>query len=386
VALAIARRRLLTARYPYYRLRSNKVKDGFVYETVPHITLKSIAQNAKLDACKTQEERERVIRDSAEQEVLYDRPDEDKGRVRVSGPFTVEAIPVATMEDPSASPIPALEESPRVSDGVEIYGRVRDTGGEYVGMMIDLLRKNGAHFKGGKQLPLTSMRAVKGASEWLHAEGPTGIEGDPRRVAISFGPPHGPVTPTQVVEAVQQSRDYDIVLFVGFACDPEARKIIDQGVQKRELQFVHAAPDILVGDLLKTTKATKLFTAFGAPDLRVARANGGSMVTVELMGVDLYDPHTGETHHDDGASVAAWFIDHDYDGKTFCICQAFFPGGGAKDPWKKLALALRGTVDEEKFEALRGTKSLPFKPGKRLAVKVIDDRGNEVVKVVDAKS
>jgi adenine-specific DNA-methyltransferase len=384
VALAIARQRMLTARYPYYSLRSIKVKDGFKYKSVPHITLKSIAQNPRLDACEAQADRERVIREAADQEVLYDQPEEDRSKVRVSGPFTVEAIPVASMEDPSGTPIPQLEPEDR-EDDVARPGRgggaLAGDGGDYIGRMIDLLRKTGVHFKNKKSMPLASLRPVKTAYEYLHAEADTGYEGDPRRVAISFGSAHGPVTPKQVLDAIQQTRGYDIVLFVGFACDPEAGRMIEQGAAGRELHFVHAAPDILVGDLLKDTKATKLFTVFGLPDVKWRRE--GKEITVTLAGVDLYDPITGETSHDEGNSVAAWFLDHDFDGRTFCICQAFFPSGKAKNPWEKLQKALKGSIDEQKFEALRTTTSIPFKPGKKIAVKVIDDRGNEVIKVVE---
>lgn len=385
VALAIARQRILTAKYQYYRLRSEKVKDGFVYKTVPHITLKSIAQNPKLDACETQEEREHVIRQCAEQEVLYDQPEEDKGKVRVSGPFTVEAIPVASMEDVNESPIPQLEPEAR-EDDVARPGRsagAPDAGGDYVAYMIDLLKRSGGvHFKNGKTLPLTDLRPVKTPFEWLHAESATGFGGDDlRRVAVSFGPRHAPVTPKQVFDTIRETRGYDIVLFVGFACDPEALGMIEKGTADRIFQFVHAAPDILVGDLVKTSKTTKLFTVFGLPDVKVKEEKGGE-VTVTLTGVDIYDPLTGETHHDDGENVAAWFLDHDYDGRTFCVSQAFFPGGKTKNAWEKLQKALKGHIDEDKFESLRGVTSIPFKPGKKVAVKVIDDRGNEVVKVV----
>jgi adenine-specific DNA-methyltransferase len=251
-------------------------------------------------------------------------------------------------------------------------------------MMLDLLRKTGVSFPGGKRLALSALREVQGPYEWLHAEGGTGNEGDPRRVAISFGPRHAPVTPVQVRDALHEMRGFDIALFVGFACDPEALRMIDQGAHRMELHFVAAASDILVGDLLKTTRATKLFTVFGSPDVDVRKAKDGE-VQVELKGVDLYDPNTGETQHDQGSNVAAWFLDHDYDSKTFCICQAFFPGGGQKNPWEKLQRALKGRIDEERFEALRGTTSLPFKPGKKLAVKVVDDRGNEVIKVLEGR-
>ncbi len=385
VALAIARQRMLTARFPYFRLRSDRVRDGFIYRTVPHITLKSIAQNTRLDSCKTLEERERVIQESAEQEVLYDQPEEDKSKVRVSGPFTVEAIPVASMEDPSDAPIPGPEEGVRYGASTPYTATPADRAGEYIAQMVDLLRKSGGvHFKNARSLPLPTLRPARTAHEWIHAESETGLDGDDRLVAVSFGPRHAPVTPKQVLDALQQARPYGLLLFVGFACDPEALKIIEKGVPRCEMHFVHAAPDILVGDLLKSSKTTKLFTVFGLPDVKLARQKDGK-VTVTLTGVDIYDPVTGDTVHDDGKNVAAWFLDHDYDGRTFCICQAFFPGQKTKNPWEKLQRALKGTIDEDRFEALRGTTSVPFVPGETIAIKVVDDRGNEVVKIIDGK-
>lgn len=155
VALSLARQRLLTAKFPYFRLRSDKVRDGFDYKAVPHVTLKSIAQNPKLDECTTQEERDRAIRQSADKETLYDQPEEDKGKVRVSGPFTVEAIPVASMESASEAAAP-LDADAR-QDDLARSGRGEnaiDAGTDYVGYMIDLLKKSGGvHFKNGKTLP-----------------------------------------------------------------------------------------------------------------------------------------------------------------------------------------------------------------------------------------
>jgi adenine-specific DNA-methyltransferase len=363
VALAIARQRMLTSKFLYYRLRSNKVRDGFIHKPVPHVTLRSIAQNRRLDSCKNREDREKVIRESADPEELPDLLEDVPGRIRVAGPFTMEAIPVAVLDTGDASPIAA----------------------DYIGMMIDLLKKTGVQFQRGKGIGLSKLRPVKGPYEYLHAESELKDPADPRRVAVSFGPRHAPVTPVQVRDAIAETRGYDIVLFVGFACDPEARRIIDAGVRGRDLQFVAAAPDILVADLLKTTKATKLFTVFGKADVKVHRGKDEGAISVELAAIDLYDPNTGETHEGKGTDVAAWFIDHDYDGKTFCVSQALFPGGATKNPWEKLQKALKGTIDEEQFEALRGTRSLPFNPGKKVAVTVIDDRGNEVFRIVDPR-
>jgi adenine-specific DNA-methyltransferase len=386
VAMAIARQRMLVAKFPYYLLRSNKIRDGLVYKTVPHIMLESIAQNARIDQCKNREEIESLIQQSAESVSLYNDPLQDKNRIRVSGPFTVEAIPVASLDLDEQSPIASFESS---TNGDATPGE-RSTmpgtsAGDYIGMMIDLLKKTGVQFPLSKHLGLTKLRPVKGPYEYLHAESELDDPGDSRRVAVSFGPRHAPVTPIQVRDAITEARGYDLVLFVGFACDPEARRIIDAGLHGRELQFVAAAPDILVSDLLKTTKATKLFTVFGSPDVKVHREKESGTISVELTGIDLYDPNTGETHDGKGADVAAWFVDQDYDGKTFCVSQALFPAQSPKNPWEKLQRALKGTIDEETFEALRGTRSLPFKPGKRVAVTVIDDRGNEVIKIVDPR-
>lgn len=370
VALALARQRVMTARFPYYRLRSRSTRDGFILETAPHIKPSAVAENTRLDSCATRAERDRVIRESAEQEVLHDKPSIDSARVRVAGPFTVEAIPIAAL-DPDEAP----DAGPSSTDSEQ-------SAADYLGMMIDLLKRSGVQFPNNRHLALGALRPVRGPYEYLHAEAEV-PNGTTKRVAVSFGSRHAPVTPVQVLTGINETRGYDMVVFVGFACDPEARRIIDAGVHGRELQFANAAPDILVGDLLKTKKTTRLFTTFGAPDVRVEPTEDEG-IKLTLAGVDLYDPNTGETHHRSGEDVAAWFIDHDYDGRTFCICQALFPGGG-KNPWEKLQKALKGTIDEDKFETLRTATSLPFKPGKKVAVKVIDDRGNEVIKLVDPK-
>lgn len=379
VALSLARQRMLTSKFPFYRLRSGRVKDGFIYKSVPHVTLRSIAQNSSLVTGMTGDEIDAIIARDAEQETLHDQPETEpeRAKVRVTGPFTVEAIPLASMEDPSRD-----VDGP-VSKSAAVPGHFSDETSQYLSMMMDLLRQTGVNFPGNKKLRLPSLRAVKGDYEWFHAEGNSDAEGDPRRFAVSFGPRHGPVTTTQVMQAIKETRGCDVLLFTGFACDPEARKMIDQGMHGTELLFANAAPDILVGDLLKKKRTDQLFAVYGAPDVKVHNENGGSLVSVELVGVDLYDPNTGETKSAKGTDAAALFVDHDYDGKSFCISQALFPGGN--NPWEKLQKALKGQIDEEKFAALQTARSLPFRPGNKVAVKVIDDRGNEVIKIVDAR-
>ncbi len=430
VALAIARQRLMTAKYDYYELADPErgPAGGFLYGTVPHIMLESIAHNPEIDTIATRyqpqmdealaalnealgqawkegevpgevetkwpaeaqnaheclwslkrQKRQEVdasIQRNAPQETLYDRPQVRRGVVRVSGPFTVEAIPVPAVEDPTQAPIPQLEEE-------EARSRVSDRGGDYLTTMLNLLKQQGGVlFPGGKKMELQNLRPLN--LGMLHVEAETQRNGKNPRVAISFGPQHGPVTPFQVQEAIPTARmnAYDVLIFAGFSFDPEAQALIQKvPVRGLQIHFANIAPDVLVGDLLKTTRASQIFTVFGQPDVRVAKQKDDTY-TVELRGVDIYDPMTGHTEHAHGTDVAAWFLDTDYDGMTFHICQAFFPGDA--DAWDKLQRALKAQIDPEAFEQMRGTVSFPFKLGEhnRIAVKVIDFRGNEVVRVV----
>jgi len=486
VALAIARQRLMTAKFDYYELREPErgPAGGFIYETVPHITLESIAKNTEIDAIaakyqpqidqaladlnrvlgkdwkewevprevphpvwpeeatqaywrllklkdslrpEDREEAERLlevvyrqtghrwelneiphpmppedwpaqaqealrrfwtlkrkkrqeidesIQRNAPQETLYDRPQVVRGVVRVSGPFTVEAIPVPAVEDPTQAPIPQFEAE-------EAQARISDRGGDHLTTMIHLLKQQGSVlFPGGKRLELANIRPLN--LGYLHAEAEARQNGNVLRVAISFGPQHGPVIAHQVQEAIPTAKvnGYQVLIFAGFAFDPEAQALIQKApVAGLQVHFANIAPDVLVGDLLKTTRASQIFTVFGQPDVRVQKQKDGTYI-VELRGVDIYDPLTGEVHSTRGEDVAAWFLDTDYDGKTFKISQAFFPGD--PDAWEKLQRALRAQIDPEAFERMRGTVSFPFEPGEhhRIAVKVIDFRGNEVVRVI----
>jgi adenine-specific DNA-methyltransferase len=234
----------------------------------------------------------------------------------------------------------------------------------------------------GKKLELESIRPLH--LGYLHAEGETRQNGNVLRVAISFGPQHGPVIAQQVQEAIPTAKmnGYQVLIFAGFAFDPEAQALIQKApVAGLQVHFANIAPDVLMGDLLKTTRASQIFTVFGQPDVRVEKQKDGTY-RVELRGVDIYDPLSGEVHSTRGEDVAAWFLDTDYDGKTFKISQAFFPGD--PDAWEKLQRALKAQIAPEAFEQMRGTVSFPFQPGEhqRIAVKVIDFRGNEVVRVI----
>lgn len=359
VAIALARLRLMTARFDYFRLvNPESVKGDFQYEPASRITLKSIAKN-----------------EQARPEKLVNKPHIDRDKVRVSGPFTVEAIPPHAVEQAAGS-----SKVPESSLGLAT---------DYVNQMIELLGKSGVLFPGGKTMALRNIRPISSAG-YLHAEGELSRNGETLRVTVSFGPRHGPVTAKQVDESIRSAYrlGFDILMLAGLAFDPEAQATIQKNpIPKLEVHLINISPDVIVGEyserpLLKATKSSQLFTAFGQPDIVVKRKKDD--VVVRILGVDFYNPETGEVYSSNADAVPAWFIDEDYDGYTFLICQAFFPSEAtAKNPWDKLENALRGLVDKEKMEAFRGTESLPFKAGKQkqIAVKVIDIRGNEVMVV-----
>ncbi|MCR4437697.1 MAG: hypothetical protein QHJ34_01465 [bacterium] len=364
-----------------YRLTGHRWESlGEVPDPMPPEDWPEEAQNALCRFWELKRRKRREIDESiqrnAPQEVLYDRPKVVRGVVRVSGPFTVEAIPVPAVEDPTQAPIPQFETE-------EAQVRVSDRGGDYLTTMINLLKQQGGVlFPGGKRLELQNLRPLN--LGYLHAEAESRQNGKAHRVAVSFGPQHGPVIAHQVQEAIPAAKmnGYQMLIFAGFAFDPEAQALIQKApVAGLQVHFANIAPDVLVGALLKTTRASQIFTVFGQPDVRVEKRKDGTYV-VELRGVDVYDPLTGEAQSTRGEDVAAWFLDTDYDGKTFKIAQAFFPGD--PDAWDKLQRALKAQIDPEAFEKMRGTISFPFQAGEhgRIAVKVIDFRGNEVMRVV----
>jgi len=377
VALALAKQRIMTATFPYYQLAHPEqgVAGGFRYSKesggiVPHVTLKSIAQDLP-----------------PEEETLYDKPDVDRGKVRVSGPFSVESIPAPSIEDPTESPIAQWEPLEPGARDDDLARRARGAGADestnFVLNLIESLRKDGLTKVGGGAVKFARLNPIASAGV-LQAEGELELDkGKTQTVAVSFGPRYGPVTMMQVEDAVQQSRGrYDGVVVLGFAFDAPAQEFLKRDLPVQVIGG-YINNDVLVGDLLKTPKGSQLFTLFGQADIGVEKTKDGYVV--EVRGVDLYNPQTGEVESEGGAEVAAWFLDPDYDERTFNIGQAFFPGG--TNAWEKLQRALKGTIDPDLFEELRGLRSLPFEIGeqKRVSVKVIDHRGNEMMEVFDLR-
>lgn len=510
VALALARTRLMSAKFPYYFLADSEegrkkamevtgkipaqdaprpggdIKKGFVYKTVPHITLKSIANNPEIDTIHAKwqatleplraelnglrgqsweeweipreaetpwddgerklfarvqtlrqaaepdtiaiagalhalnsnlkreykldtlperpadpwpeahaeihrqwwaarRERQREIDASiarnADTETLYDQPYEDKKRVRVTGPFTVESLSphrVLPVDDDGAAP-------PRAET------QAKQDAADFAAMILDNLRKAGVQ-NTVKAERLHFDRLEPYAGRWLHAEGEyTEADGAVKRVAVSIGPEHGTVGAAQVKEASKeavQGIGFDMLLVCGFAFDPSVTEEAKR-YGKLVILPVKMNPDLAMGDdLLKKTGSGNLFMVFGEPDIQPVDPKTGKLAArkdgtlqIEIKGLDIYDPTTGQIRSHSTADIACWFIDTNYNGESFFVRHAYFTGGD--EPYEKLRKALKADIDEAAWEALYSTKSRAFpKPETgKIAVKVINHYGDEVVKV-----
>jgi adenine-specific DNA-methyltransferase len=396
VALALARTRLMAAKFPYYLLADspdgikkeaeltgqtppqyeteNDVRRGFVYQRVPHITLKSIANNPDIRKGMTRSQIAQAIARHAETETLSDKPYEDPKCVRVSGPFTVESL--------SPHRVLATDE---VTPRSELDG-ARESTTDFATMILDNLKKAGVqNTVKNERLKFDTLEPFAGA--WLHATGAsTGSDGKAIRVAVSIGPEHGTVGPQQVKEAAKEAVlgiGFDILIVCGFAFDPH---VAEEAKRYGKLMVLPARmnPDLLIGtgneSLLKNTGAGNLFMVFGEPDVEVRKK--GNELTVEIKGVDVYDPTTGQIRNASTDDIACWFIDTDYNGESFFVRHAYFTG--ADEPYEKLKRALKAEIDEAAWSSLYSTKSRPFaKPAsKKIAVKVINHYGDEVLKVI----
>jgi adenine-specific DNA-methyltransferase len=241
-------------------------------------------------------------------------------------------------------------------------------------------------------MKFTRLDAVyaSGGAAGIHAEGRWVNAGETdadteghATVGVVFGPQYGPITAKMVEEVIRPAaRRYEDLVFAGFSFDGPAQAAIEEGHPRLRIHLAHIRPDVNPGmnGLLKEQPGSQLFTVFGRPRTNLDGPDGDGMYRLKMEGVDIYDPVTNAIVDTGAAKVAAWFIDGDYDGRTFCITQAFFPDRSA---WDKLSKALDGVADPERFDAFSGTVSLPFPAGKYkcAAVKVIDPRGNEVMRV-----
>lgn len=423
VALALARQRLMGARYPYYLLADTPegrakeqnlsgrpllvaetrgdVKQGFVYERVQHITLKSIVNNPDIVEGMSRTQINAAVKRHADYETLYDRPYEDKGKVRVTGRFTVEGLsPHRSLAFRSG------EAEPRSQQRAALDPESPD----FEQSILDNLAKAG--IQNGKRAERITFAAVErypGRYLQAIAERDLPDQDDdaqtvaPSRVGIAVAPQYGTVSPQFIKAAAKEAidaGDVDLVAVLGFAFDAQATEVTeadgvtvaptDEGfaevaaerrIGRIPVLLVRMNVDLLMGEDLKKSAAGNLFTVFGEPDIELRHE--GEQLLVEIKGVDVYDPTTGEVRSDDTSRVALWMIDTAYDGESFFVRHCYFTGGN--DPYKRLRAALKADIDQHAWETLYRTQSRPFdRPASgQIAVKVINDYGDEVMKVFE---
>jgi adenine-specific DNA-methyltransferase len=326
------------------------------------------------------------IEANADLEELVDQPVKISGIVRVSGPFTVEGV---RPEELNLGDDGLFDGSPNEredEEGANLAATHQQNLQAYLNQMAHLIRQDGLTFLNNKLRRFIQVDSLFDASTGavLHAEG--SWEGSPSPevldVAIGFGPQYGPVTAQQVEELIHASKRHSELVVAGFSFDADATALIqEQSHPKLRIHQVYIRPDVNPGmaGLLKETPNSQLFTVFGTPEIEIKSHDEGTWV-VHLKGVEVYDPVANTINSTGADKVAAWFLDGDFDGRCFCITQAFFPN---QDSWEKIAKALGSAADADAFEAFKGTTSIPFPAGKytRVAVKVIDPRGNEVMAV-----
>ena len=382
VAITLAKQRLMTAVYDYYHLAHAKegVASGFVYRKIPHVTLKNLASG-----------------EPPGEETLYDQPKVDASRVRVTGPFTVEAVPAPTVIpiDAPGDPRPADASVARSGETLrqaEWRAELLKTG---------IRGKNGQMLTFGRVEPLSGTRYLHAGAELVpNTLGADHVrDGGPgTRVAISFGPEHAPLEQRQVEMAWEEARALsprpEMLVFAAFQFDPEAAKDIDElSPQKTGMTFlkVQMNPDLLTDDLKKKRASNESFWLMGQPDVELRPSEGADqqgLFEVEVRGFDYYNTKSGQIESGDTRKIAIWMLDTDYDGRSLYPRQVFFPMADENGGWARLAKNLKAEIDEERIEQYRGTVSLPFEPGDhgRVAVKIVDDRGIESLKVLEVKA
>ena len=453
VALALARARIMGARYPYYLLADSRdgqlkeaeitrtapseaptrgdIRQGFVYERVPHITLKSIANNAEIDviwekfqetleplreklnkalgkkweeweiprdagekwpdeakALHAQWWKQRIARQKeidasiaakADYEYLYDKPYEDRRKVRVAGPFTVESL--------SPHRVLAVDENDELIDSLAEpaagYGEERD----FVRMILENLKTAGvqqAHKE--DKINFSSIKPWPGelvCAEGRYTEGGEDSASE-KRAAIFIGPEFGTVSRPDLVAAAREAGDADFDVLIACAFNYDAHSSEFNKLGRIPVLKARMNADLHMADDLKNTGKGNLFVIFGEPDIDILNAGDGQ-IQVKINGVDVFHPNTGEVRSDGADGIACWFIDTDYNEESFFVRHAYFLG--ANDPYKALKTTLKAEINAEAWETLYSDTSRPFdKPRSgRIAVKVINHLGDEVMKVFRVK-
>ena len=408
VAVTLSKQRLMATHFDYYELAHPEegIASGFHYKAVPHVMLKSIANNPEIRRGMTREQIDLATARYADQETLCDQPYIDKSRVRVTGPFTVEAVPAPTvksLEDIEVGSIeggsPSGKTQQSLADFRHAATPLLDASVTRSGATLrhtewrDELLKTGLRGKSGNHIDFSRVEPLAG-TRWLHADAETkGVK--PERVVISFGPEHSLLDPRQVESAWQEARTLiprpDMIVFAAFEFDPQAAKEIDELTkEKTGMTFLSAQmnADLLTADLKKKRASNQGFWLVGRPDVdfrQIAKGDHKGKWEIEVKGFDYYNTRTGTIDSGDTSKIAMWLLDTDYDNRSLYPRQVFFPLADADGGWARLAKNLKGEIDPNLIEAYRGTVSLPFEPGNYVAVKVIDDRGIESLKVVEVK-
>ncbi|MYC04401.1 MAG: site-specific DNA-methyltransferase [Rhodothermaceae bacterium] len=377
VAVAVARQRLLTAIYDYYELAhpNEGVGAGFRYRSIQTVSPKILGYD-----------------EEPHQTILYDQPLTDRGKMRVAGPFTVEAVPA-----PTVKPLTEVHEEPSPDSSLARSGEtVRQNDWR------DELLKTGVRGKAGQRISFARLEPLP-AMRFLHAEGETrpdtkeDTEGGayttiPQRVVVSFGPDHTPLEQRQVALAIEEAYSLvpkpSIIVFAAFQFDPEASKDIDEtnwpGVTLLKAQM---NVDLLTDDLKRKRASNESFWLIGQPDVAVERLSetAAEEYQVSVHGFDYFNMETGDIESGDSDKIAMWMLDTDYDGRSLFPRQVFFLTDIGEKDLRRLEKNLKAEVEADLIRSYVGTRSLPFKAGqhRRAAVKIIDDRGIESLKIME---
>jgi adenine-specific DNA-methyltransferase len=432
VAITLAKQRLMTASFDYFDLKypQEGLKGGFIYKTVPHVTLKSIANNPEIDLIydKLHPAIEQVLRElnaeikrpppkgqlqewdvpfdfpadwsesarapfdafhtarqtmqrrmddsiaaNAGQETLYDQPQIAKDKLRITGPFSLEAVPFPT--------VLSLHDAAQPTQADNSIARSGETSRQT--QWRDELMKTGIRGKNKQMLKFAELETLPG-TRYLHSSG-TLDTGE--RVVVSFGPEHAALEQRQVENALREAGELfplpKMIVFCAFTFDPEAAKDIDatKGITALKAQM---NTDLLTEDLKKQRANNQSFWLMGQPEVEVRKHKDG-LYQVEVHGFDYFDTTKGELQSGGKNRIAVWSLDTDYDNRSLFPAQVFFPMAGKQDGWYKLKKDIRAELDESRLDAFHGTVSLPFAAGdhKRIAVKIVDDRGIESLKVME---
>ncbi len=371
VAIAVARQRLITAVYDYYKLAypDEGVGAGFQYRSVETVSPRILGYD-----------------EPSNQTILYDQPLTDRSKTRVAGPFTVESVPA-----PTVKPLREVQEQ----NAPHFLSRsTRETTRQ--GDWRDELLKTGVRGKKGQRITFVRLTPLP-AMRYLHAEGETHSSdngaGTSDRIVVSFGPAHAPLEQRQVALAIEEAQKLvpkpSIIIFAAFQFDPEASKDIDEthwpGVTLLKAQM---NVDLLTEDLKKKRASNESFWLIGQPDVSVEKSSDDSAecdYVVSIHGFDYFNMETGDIESGASDKIAMWMLDTDYDGRSLFPKQVFFLTNLGKKDMDSLKRNLKSEIDLNLIKAYVGTQSLPFKVGdhRRAAVKIIDDRGIESLKIVE---